>query len=50
VHDEVVSVADNDAVEEYKEIIKDIMSTPAPWATGLPLNAAVSHGEYYDKA
>jgi DNA polymerase len=50
VHDEVVSVAASENAEEYAGVIKRVMSTPAPWATGLPLNAAVSIGDYYDKA
>lgn len=50
VHDEVVSLAENDKVEEYAERIKQIMSTPAPWCADLPLNAATNYGEYYDKA
>jgi DNA polymerase len=50
VHDEVVSVASNETALEYADQIKAIMSTPAPWAVGMPLNAAVKIGDYYDKA
>lgn len=50
VHDEIVSVAAREDAYDYADQIKEIMSRPAPWAEGLPLNAAVSVGEYYDKA
>lgn len=50
VHDEIVGVLDDELVEEYVPRVKAIMSTPAPWCEGLPLNAAAQVGEYYDKA
>lgn len=50
VHDEIVSVAPREIAQEYAATIKKIMSSPAPWAEGLVLNAAVKVGEYYDKA
>lgn len=50
VHDEVVSVAADETAQEYASVIKRIMSTPSEWAKGLPLNAAVKIGDYYDKA
>lgn len=50
VHDELVGVAADDLVEEYLPRVKAIMSTPAPWCEGLPLNASGGAGEYYDKS
>jgi hypothetical protein len=50
VHDEIVSLAEEDVAEERATRIKEIMSVPAPWAQGLPLNADVKIGDYYDKA
>lgn len=50
VHDEMVNVAEDKYVEEYARVVKQTMSTSMDWCPGLPLNAAVSIGEYYDKA
>lgn len=49
VHDELVGLAADELVEEYVPRVKAIMSTPAPWCKGLPLNASGGAGEYYDK-
>lgn len=50
VHDEIVSLAETKDAARFMKRIKEIMSAPAEWCKGLPLNAAVSSGEYYDKA
>lgn len=50
VHDDIVSVADKDCAKEYAAQIKSIMSTTAPWAQGLPLNAKTAINDHYGKA
>lgn len=49
VHDEIVGLAEEAAAAEYARVVQEIMSIPAPWATGLPLNADVDIGKFYSK-
>ena len=50
VHDEVVieHPADKDPDAALADVVR-IMSQPAPWAEGLPLNAAGWVGEFFTK-
>lgn len=50
VHDDITSVANDDCAQEYAAQINSIMSKPAPWAQGLPLNAKTTIGQHYGKA
>ena len=49
IHDEVVIEADAARADEQLADIRRIMSQPAPWATGLPLNAEGWVGEFFTK-
>ena len=49
VHDEVVPIIEEEKAEEYTAKIKRIMSKPANWCQGLPLNAAVVVSDRYEK-
>ncbi len=50
VHDEIVGVAAAEKAAHIATRVREIMSSVPDWLQGLPLNAAVSTGEYYDKA
>jgi DNA polymerase bacteriophage-type len=50
VHDDVVSAAPESVAAERAATINRIMSTPPPWAAGLPLNAETKIGKHYGKA
>lgn len=49
VHDEIVGLANKDDAHLAAQVIKSIMSTSSDWCPDLPLNAAATVGEYYDK-
>lgn len=49
VHDEVVIEADAAQAAEQLDDVRRIMSQPAPWAAGLPLNAEGWVGAFFTK-
>jgi len=49
VHDEIIVEAPNDVVEEKKNALKLIMTTPPAWAADLPLDVEISHSLRYGK-
>lgn len=49
IHDEVVIERHTDTPEADLEEVRRIMSKPAPWAKGLPLNAEGWVGEFFTK-
>ena len=49
IHDEVVIECQTDAPADDLENIRKIMSRPAPWAEGLPLNAEGWVGDFFTK-
>lgn len=49
IHDEVVIERHTDTPEADLEEVRHIMSKPAPWAEGLPLNAEGWVGEFFTK-
>ena len=49
VHDEVVVLVDEAEAEEHRAAIENIMSTPPPWATDLPLGAEAIVSKHYRK-
>ena len=49
VHDEIVIDCPVDAVEETAAYMSDVMSTPPPWAAGLPLSAEQKIMQRYGK-
>lgn len=49
IHDEVVIERHTDTPEADLEEVRRIMSQPAPWATGLPLNAEGWVGQFFTK-
>ena len=49
IHDEVVIERHTDDAEADLAEVRAIMSRPAPWAQGLPLNAEGWVGEFFTK-
>ena len=49
IHDEVVIERHTDTPEADLEEVRRIMSKPAPWAEGLPLNAEGWVGQFFTK-
>lgn len=49
IHDEVVIERHTDTPEADLQEVRRIMSQPAPWATGLPLNAEGWVGQFFTK-
>lgn len=49
IHDEVVIERHTDTPEADLEDVRRIMSNPAPWAEGLPLNAEGWVGQFFTK-
>jgi len=49
-HDEVGLIIAKARVEELARRVQVIMSTPEPWAAGVPLNADVKVAAFYDKS
>ena len=49
IHDEVVIERHTDTPEADLEDVRRIMSKPAPWAEGLPLNAEGWVGQFFTK-
>lgn len=47
VHDEVVILCDKAEVEEAKEYMMQVMSTPPAWAPDLPVSCEADHGVNY---
>ncbi len=48
-HDEVGIIVPTKYAEEVAGSVHEIMSTPEPWAAGVPLNADVKIATFYDK-
>lgn len=47
VHDEIVTLADEDRAEESKQLMEQIMSTPPAWAPDLPVACEVGFAKRY---
>ena len=47
VHDAVVCVIPENEIEEAKEYIMNVMSTPPDWAVGLPVTCEADYGDSY---
>jgi DNA polymerase I-like protein with 3'-5' exonuclease and polymerase domains len=47
VHDEIVCVVPDDEVDEAREFIESVMSTPPTWAPKLPIACEVGVGDNY---
>lgn len=48
-HDEMVNLVLTEEAQRHAATVKRIMSTPADWATGIPLDADVYVSQVYDK-
>jgi DNA polymerase len=48
-HDEVVAIVPDPEVDESKEWVRGVMSTPPAWWPDLPLNCTVEHDQCYSK-
>jgi DNA polymerase I-like protein with 3'-5' exonuclease and polymerase domains len=49
VHDELITIVDDDRAEEGLKVIQKIMSTPPAWAPGFPLKCEAKIMERYGK-